>query len=83
MEAAKTVAVCLSAKGLKHVHAREKDFTFAVGSERHHCAFYVAEFLSPRVSEMRSIDCTQNELKIDIKDPDCDFKEFLSLGAGS
>jgi hypothetical protein len=79
---AKTVTGCLSAKGLRNVHARENDFTFVVGSEHYHCASYVAEFLSPRVSEMRSVDCTQNELKINIKDPDCIFKEFLSLGTG-
>jgi hypothetical protein len=50
----------LSARGLADVAVRDSsdDFTFIVGDHRYRCSSSVAQFLSPRVSKLQSIDAT-------------------------
>jgi hypothetical protein len=61
----------------------ENDFTFIVGDNHYNCPWFIAEFLSPRVSELRSIDITMKEFLIETKDPGRLFESILSLGCGS
>jgi hypothetical protein len=42
-----------------------------------------AEFLSPRVRELRLVDATIDEMSLDADDPNCLFDKFMSLSQGS
>jgi hypothetical protein len=75
--------VHLSAKGLHNICQKDKGFTFIVGPRRYDCPLFVAEFLSPRIHDLRSVDNTFDEYEIEIEDPDGHFEGFLSLGSGS
>jgi hypothetical protein len=74
----------LSAKGLQRLEglSHESDFTFIVGDKRYPCPSFVAEFLSPRVSSLRSADITIDEFSIETADPDYQFGPLLSIGFG-
>jgi hypothetical protein len=78
------IGLLLSVKGLQRLedvhHAR--DFTFIVGDERYSCPSFVAEFVSPRVSFLRSQDITIGEFSIETADPDHFFRILLSIGFG-
>jgi hypothetical protein len=78
------VRLSLTAKGLQRIEnvKHEKDFAFIVGTERYYCPSFVAEFLSPRVSFLRSQDITIDEFSINIEDPDHYFESILSIGFG-
>jgi hypothetical protein len=80
----KVFRVQLSASGLRNVQQKlyENDFTFIVGSERYRCPSFIAEFLSPRISHLRSIDPTLNEFLIDCEDSDGAFSHILVSGEG-
>jgi hypothetical protein len=71
--------VWLSAKGLKNIRIEEyeKDFTFVVGGFRHSCPRFVAEFISPRVSRLHSIDETISTLEITVEDSGGEFCQLL------
>jgi hypothetical protein len=58
----------LSSRGLANVQCEtaSPDFTFIVGSGRYQCPSVVAEFLSPRASQLHAIDATINKLSLDI-----------------
>jgi hypothetical protein len=79
-----SVRLSLSAKGLQRIENvnHEKNFAFIVGDERYYCPSFVAEFLSPRVSSLRSQDITIDEFSIDTADPDHHFEWVLSIGFG-
>jgi hypothetical protein len=74
----------LSAKGLQRLESvnHERDFTFIVGNERYFCPSFVAEFLSPRISSLRSQDITIDEFFIQTEDSNHQFESLLSLGLG-
>jgi hypothetical protein len=81
---AENITISLSAKGLQRLERinHEKDFAFIVGEERYFCPSFVAEFLSPRVSSLRSQDITIDEFRIETADPSHQFGIFLSIGYG-
>jgi hypothetical protein len=59
--AAPPLSVSLWAKGLVNIHKKGNNFTFVVGSRRYPCPSFVAEFLSLRIYDIRSVDDTLNE----------------------
>jgi hypothetical protein len=77
--------VNISARGLKNITKLriEKDFTFIVGEHHDNCSCFIAEFLSPRISHLRSNDVTMKELVIETEDPEMLFESILSIGFGS
>jgi hypothetical protein len=76
---APSLDVGLSAKGLANIPRRVDDFTFLVGSRRYHCPSLIAEFLSPRVSELHGIDDTVREfcVEVDAEDARDVFGAFI------
>jgi hypothetical protein len=78
------VRLSLSANGLQRLETIDhaKDFTFIVGGRRYLCPSFVAEFVSPRVSSLRSVDITIDELSLETQDPDHQFGLVLSIGFG-
>jgi hypothetical protein len=74
----------LSVKGLQRIENlhRERDFAFVIGDERYFCPSLIAEFLSPRVSSLRSQDITIQELYLETDDPNHLFSSLLSIGFG-
>jgi hypothetical protein len=79
-----SIRLSLSPKGLQRLESvkHEGDFAFIVGDERFSCPSFVAEFLSPRVSSLRSQDITVDEFRIETADPSHQFGNFLSIGFG-
>jgi hypothetical protein len=75
------IRLSLSVKGLRLLEGshHERDFTFIVGDERYSCPSFVAEFLSPRVTSLRSQDITIDEFSIETEDPGHHFGTLLSL----
>jgi hypothetical protein len=73
--------VSIGTRGLRKLRTSriEKDFTFIVGEHHYNCPWFIAEFLSPRVSDLRSKDVTMNEFVIETKDPGKLFENILSL----
>jgi hypothetical protein len=74
------MTVWLSAKGLKNIQMKEyeKDSTFVVGGFRHSCPRFVAQFISPRVSPLHSIDDTIPTFEIAVDGSGCHFSQLLS-----
>jgi hypothetical protein len=72
--------VWLSAQGLKNIRFEkyENDFTFVVGGFRHSCPRFVAEFISPRVRRLHSIDETISMIDIGVDDVGGEFSQLLS-----
>jgi hypothetical protein len=60
----------------------ENDFTFVVGDDSYQCPWFVADFLSPRIGHLHSLDPTINEFVIETEDPEHQFASLLSLGRG-
>jgi hypothetical protein len=81
----KESAVKLSSSGMANItkSRMENDFTFIVGGRRHSCPWFVAEFLSPKVSRVHSVDITVSEIDIEVQDVNNEFESILSLGFGS
>jgi hypothetical protein len=79
-----SIPLSLSAKGLQRLEgiSQEMDFAFIVGDERYSCPSFIAEFLSPRVTSLRSQDITIDEFRIETADPSHQFANILSLGFG-
>jgi hypothetical protein len=61
---------------------KENDFVFIVGDTRYECPWFVADFLSPRIGRLHSIDPTLCEFVICTKDLHDQFNDFISLGDG-
>jgi hypothetical protein len=80
-----TVSVALSAKALGNLptSGSSGDFTFIVGQRPYSCPSIVAEFISPRVRGLHSVDSTITELVIGIDDPDGLFRDIISLSRGA
>jgi hypothetical protein len=62
---------------------KEQDLTFIVGTDYYFCPWFVADFISPRVSRLHATDPTLNQFLIETIDPDHHFNDFISLGSGS
>jgi hypothetical protein len=79
MEGAKFV---ISASGLANIPQSESrnDFEFIVGNARYRCSLFVADFLSPLLCCLHSVDGTVSSIRISTKDSNSQFGEFLSLG---
>lgn len=80
------VAFAFTTSGLKHIDfdKYEKDFTFYVGNQMFKCNKFMADFISPKISEMRNCDTTINSFYIPsskCKNPEL-FKLILSLSKG-
>jgi hypothetical protein len=75
----------LSARGLANVAVGgwSDDFSFIVGDHRYRCQSSIAQFLSPRVSKLHSIDATINELRLEVEDRDELFGSVLKSAGGS
>jgi hypothetical protein len=77
--------VQLSSAGLSNIQNNlyENDFTFIVQNECYHCPSFIAEFLSPHISRLRSNDPTLQQYEIDASDPTHEFSSLLALGHGT
>jgi hypothetical protein len=64
------------------LHRYVNDFTFIVGSSLYDCPRIVADFLSPRICQLHSIDATANEFLIQTKDANREFANIIQLGLG-
>jgi hypothetical protein len=75
----------LPSRGLANVAFRgwSDDFTFIIGDHRYRCPSSVAQFLSPRVSELNSIDATISELRLEVDDRDELFGSVLQAAKGN
>jgi hypothetical protein len=75
----------LSAKSLKTISwvNYERDFQFKIGNNKYFCPSFVAEFLSPRISNLRKSDSTIKSFQIETVDSAKCFERFLSPGFGS
>jgi hypothetical protein len=74
----------LSSAGLGNIQ-RElylSHFTFLISGRKFVCPSFIAEFLSPRVSRMRTTDSTIQEFAIDVDDPTNEFSKVFGLGEG-
>jgi hypothetical protein len=78
------VKISFSARGLKNINIKDSEcnFTFSIGSRTCRCTSFVAEFLSPRVFQYRSIDDAIDELSITVNDPECVLESILAIGRG-
>jgi hypothetical protein len=74
----------LSARGLANVAVPDwsDDFTFIIGRHRYQCQSSVAQFLSPRVSKLHSIDATISELRLEVRDRQRVFGSVLEAARG-
>jgi hypothetical protein len=76
----------LTTKGLGNISRTEAeadfDFEFVVQTRRYRCPWFIAEFLSPTLSSLRSTDPTLNEMAINTVDDQQVFGDFLLLGKG-
>jgi hypothetical protein len=75
------VAASLSTRGLTNVRLEDSrhDFTFIVGGGRYRCLPSAAQFLSPRVRSLHSIDATIDEIAIDVDDATGLFGAILDV----
>jgi hypothetical protein len=79
----KTV-VRLSGKGLSNIpmDQYDKDFTFILHGFGHSCARFAADFISPKVSCLHSIDNTISRLDLAIRNSHSVFAEIVELDLG-
>jgi hypothetical protein len=77
--------IILSSQGLHSIppDRYENDFKFYIGTAEYGCPSFLADFLSPRISQLRISDPTLSAFTIDIPDPSNEFESFLALGRGS
>lgn len=71
----------VSSRGLAHIplELHDEEFEFHVSGSIHQCNMVVAEFLSPKICDLRRVDPTVREYQLDVDDPLMLFKEFLAL----
>jgi hypothetical protein len=74
----------VSAAGLKNIpiHENLNDFEFMVGSRAYKCHRFVADFLSPKIGDMHTLDPTMDHYLIETPDTNEQFGLFLLLGRG-
>jgi hypothetical protein len=78
-------AVKLSSSGMANITKSRigNDFTFIIGGRRHNCPWFVAEFLSPKVGCLHSVNATVGEIHIEVYDVRNDFESIISVVFGS
>jgi hypothetical protein len=74
----------LSARALANVNVRDwsDDFTFIIGNHCCRCPPFFAQFLSPLVSNLHSIDATISELRLEVDDGEELFGSVLEAAHG-
>jgi hypothetical protein len=74
----------LSTQGLTNIpfHKYTQDFEFVVGGARHHCSSFVADFLSPKIARLHSVDASVCCCSLATEDENNEFGQFLALGSG-
>lgn len=74
-----------SSKGLSHIpmDLHDEIFEFHVGQASYKCNMIVAEFLSPKICNLRRADPTIDQYSLESIDPQTMFKDFLSLALES
>jgi urate oxidase len=55
-----------------------KDFTFIIGNDRYQCAWFIADFLSPKMSRFHAVDPSIEEIAIETKITSDGFNKFIS-----
>jgi hypothetical protein len=79
-----SVTLKLSSNGFGNIlwsnHAN--DFEFEVCNDHYFCPSFIAEFLSPHISNIRRSDCTIRKMVISAADSSNYFQTFLSFGFG-
>jgi hypothetical protein len=73
-----------STRGLANINFEQhsRDFEFRVGGRSHSCSSFVAEFLSPKISQLRAADLTIDSFQVCAEDKSGMFEQVLSLGRG-
>jgi hypothetical protein len=81
---ASTIELILSTKGLAIIPESESrnDFEFLVGNSRYLCPSLIADFLSPLLCRLHSVDETLRSIRIATKDDHSQFGDFIHLGRG-
>jgi hypothetical protein len=54
------------------------DFSFIIGSARYECPWFLADFLSPKVGKLHSLDSYISELVIETEGAEPHFADFMS-----
>jgi hypothetical protein len=74
----------LSARGLANIPESESrnDFEFIVCNSHYHSPSFVADFLSPLLCRLHSVNATIRNFPISAKDNLSQFGGFLKLGRG-
>jgi hypothetical protein len=74
----------LSAHGLSRIpeHSLYNDFDFIVGDRHYLCPRYMADFLSPLLCRLHSLDLSLDHFFVATEDPHNYFKDLLSLARG-
>jgi hypothetical protein len=75
--------ISLSVNGLTHIPIdRTRTMTFIVGAERCEVPAFIADFLSPRISDLHRIDPTISEFEVTTELTDKEFMQYLYLARG-
>jgi hypothetical protein len=84
MKSTSTISFSLSTKGLANIPIMESrnDFEFVVGDATYRCPSLIADFLSPHIAQLHSIDDTISRIVIETHEKDNEFGAFVSLGCG-
>jgi hypothetical protein len=77
----KETTIKLSASGLANIQM-QNDFDFIVGKSHHCCPSFIADFLSPKLAQLHTVDPTINNIILSTEDRYSNFDSFLSLGRG-
>jgi hypothetical protein len=74
----------LSINGLSHVPFKESrnDFEFIVGDTTYRCPSLIADFISPKIAALHSIDDTMKSFSIETADKNGYFESIVGLGRG-
>jgi hypothetical protein len=84
MSVAKSKEIRLSSNGLAQLSENyyENDFTFVVGGREYHSPCWFADFISPRISRLRSNDAMIRDFCIEGKESNAAFESLLLFRRG-
>jgi hypothetical protein len=79
-----TISIQLTTEGLGNIPnlGTRNDFAFIVGERRYMCPWYVANYLSPTIAQLQSMDPTISAFQIESIDTTGLFGNILTLGRG-
>jgi hypothetical protein len=79
-----STSLTLSTNGLSHVPIKESrnDFEFIVGDATYRCPSLIADFISPKIAALHSIDDTIMSFLIETNDSGGYFGSIVELGRG-